>query len=295
MIMNMNLYASILSFALILSLSACATNEKGEKTMLGANITNYMVQAPIVALREGINTETQTANYGDIIFEQSLYPIKAVKTSADMSQQVKFVGLNAGKLELSKDTPLYSVLHSKIEGQTYCLARAIDEKSSVIESVLLGGLIGTAEQRSQGKRYCLTDRNNDSNFDEVRVMQDHAMYMVQGGNLSAAPIVLDSAIPYENVTDKANMPKQRIGLELSNGGWVGKPILFVRALQGEIRQNVKADIIKIGKKENLPKTVTYNGAVIEIIDYDKDNLTYRVMSGFKPGSGIGLTTFTTYR
>lgn len=263
--------------------------------MFGANLTTYMVQAPIVALKEEINTETQTANYGDIIFEQSLYPIKSVKTSADMYQQVKFAGLNAGKLELTKDTPLYLVLHSKIEGQTYCLARAIDEKSSAIEKVLLGGLIGTAEQREQGKRYCLTDTNGDSNFEEVRVMQDHAIYMVQGGMLSAAPVMLDNIVPYKNLTDKMEMPRQRIGLELSNGGWAGKPMLFVRALQGETRQNVKADIIKIGKKEDLPKIVNYNGVAIEVIDYNKENLTYRVISGFKPGTSIGLATYTTYR
>lgn len=278
-----------------MSLSACATNEKGEQMMFGANVSSYMVQAPIIAVEESINMDTKTANYGDIIFEQSFYPVKSVKTSADMSQQVKFVGLNAGKLELSKDTPLYSVVHPKLGGQTYCLARAIDEKSSAIEEILLGGLIGTAEQREQGKRYCLTDINSDRNFEEVRVMQDNAIYMIQGGILSAAPITLDAVVPYQNVTDKADMPKQRIGLELSNGGWVGKPMLFVRALQGEKRQNVKADTIKIGKKEDLPKIVTYNGVSIEIVNYNKDSLTYRVISGFKPGTSLGLATYTTYR
>jgi len=276
-------------------LSACATNEKGDTLMFGANVSTYMVQAPIVALREDINTQIQTANYGDMIFEQSFYPVKTVKTSADMFQQVKFAGLNAGKLELPKNTPLYSVLHSKLEGETFCLARAIDEKSSALETILLGGLIGTAEQREQGKRYCLTDTNGDRNFNEVRVMQDHAIYMVQGGLLSAAPIKLNTVVPYEKVTDKMKMPRQRIGLELSNGGWVGKPMLFVRTIQGETRQNVKADIIKIGKKEDLPKTVTYNGAVIEIIDYDKEILSYRIVSGFKPGTSMGLATYTTYR
>lgn len=280
---------------LALALSACATNEKGDKLVLGANLSSYSVQAPVIALEEDINTELQTADYGDIIFEQSLYPLKSVKTTADMSQQVKFIGLNAGKLELQKDTPLYSVFHNKIAGQTYCVARAIDEKSSAVEKILLGGLIGTSEQREQGQRYCLTDVDEDSQFDEVRVMQDHAIYMVQGGLVSAAPVKLIDTVPYRQISDKMEMPKQRLGLELSNGGWVGNPILFVRALQGDVQQRVKADIIEIGKKEDLPKTVTFNGIAIEIIDYNKKNLTYRVRSAIKPGTSISLSTFTKYR
>ena len=159
----------------------------------------------------------------------------------------------------------------------------------------MGGLIGTAEQREQGQRYCLTDTNDDGNFEEIRVMKDHATYMIQGGLLNAAPTLLENVVSYEKLQHNSQGLKQRIGLELSDGGWIGDPLLFVRALQGEKRQPIKVDIIKIGKKEDLPKTIAYKGVVVEVVDYDKDTLTYRIKSGFKPGTAMGLFTYTTYR
>lgn len=285
----------LLAVATAVLLPACATNSDGDDMMFGINVSTRSVQAPIIARAENVNSETQIANYGDIIFEQNFYPINSVRTSSALYQKLKFAGLPAGEFQLSKDTPLYWVGSSKIEGETYCLARAIDENSSALETIFLGGLIGTAEQREQGQRYCLTDTNDDGNFEEIRVMQDHAIYMIQGGLLNAAPILLENVVSYEKLQYNSEELRQRIGLELSDGGWIGDPMLFVRALQGEKRQRIQEDIIKIGKKEDLPTTITYKGVVIEVSDYDKDTLTYRIKSGFKPGTGMGLFTYTTYK
>lgn len=243
------------------------------------------VLAPVAAT---FNAEPQTATGAVVLLTQQANIIGAVRVDAPVAGSIP-VGNASIALSVSPGTELFPVLlEQRRNVRAFCTVAVETNVYSPIRPPLI-------------TRTCLADTNGDRVFDYLAYMQvnvtptrsvsgawetPHVPH-VSGGTLTLATAPIASPVPFTPLQQHRIAP---VTLELAARVVGETAVLDLRSREDEASASI-SDQREAVLATNMPRTVTFNGAQVELQSLSAGALTYRIVSAiptdqpltFQPG------------
>ena len=229
-----------------------------------ASIQESVGLSPMAMSATSVDSVTQKAKSGEIIYEQTASIIAGARLSADFKQATGVPGL--GTTYATKKGKLFYKLMTSY-GPAYCSYEAG----------------GTADLGLTELRLCFRDTDDNGKFDEIWTMDETGFVAGPSSGYLLRVAKVKGEVSYVALEENA-LPKQRFGI-LYQTPLLAKPKLSVVHLTA--KKNGKdtvalasSDSVSVPKSENLPTTLDVDGAKIEILALDGKQIKYRILSGF---------------
>lgn len=242
----------------------------------------------LVPLAIEFNAEPQTTTGAAVLLSQQANVIGAVRVDAPVAGSIP-VGNASIALSLSPGTELFPVLlQQRRNVRTFCTAAVETNVYSPIRPPLI-------------TRTCLADTNGDRVFDYLAYMQVNVtptravsgaweappVPHVSGGAITLASAQIPSPVPFTPLQQHRIAP---VMLEVAARIVGETAILDLRSREGAVSAPI-SDQREAVLAANMPRTVTFNGAQIELRSLSAGTLTYRIVSAiptdqvltFQPG------------
>jgi len=247
------------------------------------------VGSPVLApVALEFNAEPQTTTGAAVLLSQQANVIGAVRVDAPVAGSIP-VGNASIALSISPGTELFPVLlQQRRNVRAFCTATVETNVYSPIRPPLI-------------TRTCLADTNGDRVFDYLAYMQVNVtptrsvsgaweappVPHVSGGAITLASTPIPSPVPFTPLQQHRIAP---VMLELAARVVGETAVLDLRSREGAVSASV-SDQREAIRAANMPRTVTFNGAQIELQSLNAGTLTYRIVSAiptdqaltFQPG------------
>lgn len=247
------------------------------------------VGSPVLApVATQFNAEPQTTTGAAVLLSQQANIIGAVRVDAPVAGSIP-VGNASIALSVSPGTELFPVLlQQRRNVRTFCTAAIETNVYSPIRPPLI-------------TRTCLADTNGDRVFDYLAYMQVNVtptrsvsgaweappVPHVSGGAITLANTPIPSPVPFTPLQQHRIAP---VMLEVAARVVGETAVLDLRSREGDVSASV-SDQREAILAANMPRTVTFNGAQIELQSLSAGTLTYRIVSAiptdqpltFQPG------------
>lgn len=222
-----------------------------------------------------VTADPQTATGTAMLLTQQADLIGVVRVDAPVAGSIP-VGNASIALSLAPGTELFPVfLQQRREVRLFCTTQVQTTTYSPIRPPLI-------------TRTCLADTNSDRIFDHLAYIQLNVTPTravsgswetpvtphVSGGAVTIATAPIASPVPYTPLQTHRIAPVQ---LELTARVVGETAILDLRSREGEATVPI-SDQRDAVQAANMPRTLTFNGAQVELQSLENGTLTYRIVS-----------------
>lgn len=221
------------------------------------------------------SAERQTASATTALLTQHANPLGVVRVDAPVAGSIP-VGNASISLSLTPGTELFLVLlQQRREVRLFCTPQVQTTTYSPIRPPLI-------------TRTCLADTNSDRIFDHLAYIQLNVSPTravsgswetpvtphVSGGAVTIATAPIASPVPYTPLQTHRIAPVQ---LELTARIVGETAILDLRSREGDATVAI-SDQRDAVQAVNMPRTLTFNGAQVELQSLENGTLSYRIVS-----------------
>ncbi len=224
-----------------------------------------------------VNVEPQTASGTAVLLQQQAFVIGVVRTDAPVAGSIP-VGNASLSLDLPAGAELYPVvLRQRRDVRLFCTSQTALNVTNPLRPPLV-------------TRTCLAETNGDRVFDNIAYMQVAATATrsvsgawqpapvphVGGGAITISTTRISSPVPFTPVQQHAIAP---VIVEVT-ARIIGDVVnIELRSREGDVTAPL-SEQRTTAAKASLPRTVTLQGAQIELQALTEGTLTFRVVSGF---------------